>query len=155
MTIPCLTEAYRFARRRGLGHEDAEDVAQDVLLKLWQRGHPTSDSGLTACIARRTLASFLRRELARKRDRRRQVPLIHADNIEAVAEEGWNPAEARHRTLSEVRRGRTPWSFQVFQLRLEGSSYREIGRCVGRPVQDVANCLHRVKKGLRNRFAYS
>ncbi len=145
-------EVYEFARRRGLGREDAEDVAQEVLLGAWGSGAlAPGHGGLVMCIARRVMASFLRRELAGKRDRRRLVSLDKED-----FEEGAEVTEAREwerarRLLDRVARQAGDPKLRVLQLRLQGSSYREIAEWTGRRLHDVTNYLHRAKKGMRAR----
>jgi RNA polymerase sigma factor (sigma-70 family) len=143
---------YRIARSRGLTHEDAEDVAQEVILKLWQRGGGFSQGRLVTCIARRTIASFLRHELSRKRDRRRRVPLVCAENEVAPREEAAPGSDvAPWRLLRTAREEGSELAFRILRLRLEGSSYREIAFRVGRRMHDVANCLHRIKRSARGR----
>lgn len=150
MTGRAVSQVYRIARGRGLTHEDAEDIAQEVFLNLWQRGKGPPSEGLLFCMARRSTVTFLRRELAGKRDRRRRVPLGWAEHREAPeAGEDW--LEARQALLRLARRGLSDLGFRILRLRLEGSSYREIASRLGKSAQDVANHLHRFKERLRGR----
>jgi hypothetical protein len=105
------------------------------------------------CIARRTIASFLRHELSRKRDRRRRVPLLCAENeVAPRAEVADGSEEAHWRLLRTAREEGSELAFRILRLRLEGSSYREIAFRVGRQMHDVANCLHRIKRSARGRM---
>jgi len=148
-------QVYRIARCLGLNHEDAEEVAQDVLLKLWQRGAAACTKGLVALVARRTIASFLRRELSGKRDRRRRLPLVFAEKEVARSEgDGRRWLEARRALLRTARDRGGDLTFRILRLRLEGTSYREIAGSLGRPMHDVANRLHRIKRTVGRRMGW-
>jgi RNA polymerase sigma factor (sigma-70 family) len=146
-------QIYQFGRHRGLRHEDAEDVAQEVLLRVWRsalfrRGGGLQ--GLVLAIARRAIASFLRREFARKRDRRRQVGIRNGDVL--VDDRGVRAFEGREtalRVLGEMKRLDGGRLLRALSLRLEGNSYREIAEKMGGRVHDVTNDLHKARERLR------
>ena len=149
-------DAYRLARRRGLTHEDAEDIAQDTRLRVWQAGPHRVDSVLPYCIAQRVLASFLRREFAGMRDRRRLLRLPAIDESSDPAGDPCPPELDPRHVLDRLTRSRTAClDVRVLRLRLEGNSYRTIAERVGRKVHDVTNCLHRIKKTLRAQLSGS
>jgi DNA-directed RNA polymerase specialized sigma24 family protein len=148
-------DAYRLARRQGLTHEDAEEVAQDTRLRVWQAGPTPVHPGLRYCIAKRVLASFLRREFAEKRDRRRLVRLDADPGRSDPAGESRRPELEPRRVLDRLTRNQEGnLDVRVLRLRLEGNSYRTIAERIGRRVHDVTNCLHRIKKTLRARVAH-
>jgi RNA polymerase sigma factor (sigma-70 family) len=145
---------YQLTRRRGLRHEDAEDVAQDVLYRLWRGGllSRAEGSSLVPTVARRALASFLRRELAARRDRRRRVPLEALDAEAPFGDRGAAAGpEERHQLERAARElGEDP-KIRALLLRLEGWSYRDIAATLGTGVGDVTNYLHRAKRLVRSR----
>lgn len=147
-------DVYRLARRRGLAHEDAEDIAQDARLRLWQAGPQPFEPRLRGCISKRAVASFLRHEFAEKRDRRRLVRL-DASPLAPDPTGDEAHAEGGSRRLLDLltRNQEGTLGVRVLRLRLEGNSYRTIAARVGRRIHDVTNCLHRMKKMLRARLA--
>ncbi len=148
--LRCRRDVYRFTRRQGLRHEDAEDVAQDVVFRLWRGGFLGGGHRLAFVVARRVTASFLRRELARKRDRRRQVVLEDRELAGAPgADRTCEAREEARRILAAMKRLERDPGIRVLQLRLEGRSYQEIARRLGRRVHDVTNHLHMVRSRLK------
>ena len=148
--LRCRHEVYRFTRRQGLRHEDAEDVAQDVVFRLWRGGGLEGEHRLVFAVARRVTASFLRRELAGKRDRRRQVVLEDRDLVGAPgADRICEALEEARRVLAAMKRLVRHPGIMALRLRLEGRSYQEIARRLGRRVHDVTNFLHMARSRLR------
>ncbi|HXX94375.1 MAG TPA: sigma-70 family RNA polymerase sigma factor [Planctomycetota bacterium] len=150
-------EVYRFGRRRGLRHEDAEDVAQEVLLRVWRGalfGRMEGLQGLVLAVARRAIASHLRREFARKRDRRRQIVIrpsdVLVDDLGVRACEG---REAALRVLGQMKHLEGGRLMRTLSLRLEGHSYRQIAEKMGGRIHDVTNDLHKARKRLRLELA--
>lgn len=146
----CRGEVYRFIRRRGLGHEDAEDVAQDVVIRLWRGGFLSSDPRLIIATTRRVTASFLRRELAGKRDCRKRVVLDEHQPIDGRGHD--RTCESREevrRIYAAMRHIEESLATKAFRLRLEGHSYKEISRKIRRRVDVVTNYIHRERARLR------
>ncbi len=148
---------FEYSRGRGLQPADAEDVTQEVFLRVTRpeflaRADRSKGKfrSLLLAVTQHVIASHRRRELAGKRDRRREVPLDDFDIPE-------RPPEAEEfdrlwlRNLLDwalLRLSHDP-QVRAVQLQMEGRSYQEIAQKLGKTVSDVTNYVHRAKPKLR------
>lgn len=150
----------RYARYLGMDQHAAEDIAQNVLIKLC-----TSDvldrlhgrfRTLIICLIRNAVADFRsgeKREREKTKLAAERIPGAHDEDAfnrlwaEAVFNEAFR--EMR-REYSDPQRYRT---FEVFQQHLlEGKSSRDIARDLNRPEAHVRVMLSRARKELRRRI---
>jgi len=133
--------AYHYARHPG----EAEDIAQDALLRAWRRRSTLRDS------ARREewLGTIVRNEAYRQRAKRRPDPVDEVETIEGVEDESILSTVERadlHAALARLdARDR-----ELLQLRYDEDLTQEaIARRLGLPDGTVKVRLHRVRHKLR------
>jgi RNA polymerase sigma-70 factor (ECF subfamily) len=148
---------YEFLRRQKLSHEDAEDLTQEVFLRICsdsflakvdpQKGKFRS---LLLAVSRHVVASFRRRELASMRDRRREVAF---DDFEIPSEIEEDPEFDKlwvRNLMAQALEGmKDDPPASALQLQLEGKSYQEIATELSTNETTVTNYIHRAKKRLR------
>jgi RNA polymerase sigma-70 factor (ECF subfamily) len=148
---------YQFTRQQGLSHEDSEDVAQEVFLRVCReeflvKADRTKGKFRTLLLAvtKHVIGSLRQYVLAEKRDRRRQVALDDFDVPEALESDG---AFDRLWAANLVRQARETLkddpAVQALNLQLEGKSYRDIAAALGKQEHDITNFLHRAKQRIR------
>jgi len=148
---------YEFIQRRLTNHEDAEDLTQEVFLRVCadeflEKVDPEKGRFRTILLAvtRRVIASYLRQELAQRRDRRRQVPLTDIDlPADAPAEGEFDRLWVGNLVTQAMERMKDEPNLVPLKLQLQGKSYREISEQIGRPETDITNFIHRAKQRLR------
>ena len=149
---------YQFIVRRVANHEDAEDLAQEVFLRICtdsflekvdpQKGKFRS---LLLAVTRRVIASHQRQELAAMRDRRRQVPLDDLDlPADAPAEGEFDRLWVSNLMTQAMDRMKNEPNLVALRLQVQGKSYREIAAELGHSETDVTNHIHRAKQRLRH-----
>lgn len=152
---------YSFARYFLSSREEAEDVTQEVLLRLWRHQEGVDEERLGAWLLRVTRNACY--DLLRKR--RSEAPLAAAaslDDEEAREVESAEPdplarAEAtdfRRRLLEALSDLGEPYKGIVILREVQGLSHREIGEALGMPEVTVRVHLHRGRKKLRERLSY-
>ena len=125
---------------------EAEDVAQDSLLKMWAlRERVTSVEhalGLTATMARHLAIDRLRQ--------RRTVGLDQARHVAASQQASWRLEEETYgKWLDETLRHLPTTEYQVLHLRqVEGKETGEIAAIIGITPHSVATLLSRARKQL-------
>ena len=148
---------YDYGRRQGLSHEDAEDVAQEVFLRVCSQDflkRADREKGkfrnLIQAVTRHVIASHRRHALAARRDARRKVSL---DDFEFSKDSGPDDAfdEAWASNLArlamEKLSGHT--SLDLFKAHLDGATCRELGERIGKTERAVEALVYRVKARLR------
>lgn len=126
--------------------DEAEDVAQDSLLKMWAlRERVTSVEhalGLVATMARHLAIDNLRQH--------RSVGLDHARHLSASGRASWRLEEETYgQWLDEALRRLPPTEYQVLHLRqVEGKETGEIAAIIGITPRSVATLLSRARKRL-------
>jgi len=129
------------ARRYGLTADEAEDVAQEVMLRLWALHHRLNEESMQA------LATVAARNQCIDRLRSRKTIPLDADiiceeerRIEATDELAW--LENRMRQLPGT-------EYQVLRLRqVEGRPAAEIARLLGIAESSVPVLLSRARRNL-------
>lgn len=146
---------YTFAYYYLGNREDAEDVTQEVLIRLWENGQQVEGEGLPAWITRVTRNACL--DALRKRRNARTLGSAedNEETLARVASTGPDPgqlaevAELRQRLdqalalLPELQRS-------ILILReIQGRDYEEISAALGLPLNTMKVYLHRGRQRLR------
>ncbi|HZE97353.1 MAG TPA: RNA polymerase sigma factor [Planctomycetota bacterium] len=148
---------HEFIQRRVGSHEDAEDLTQEVFLRICsdtflEKVDPEKGRfrSLLLAVTRRVIASHQRQELAQRRDRRRQVPLQDIDlPADPPAEGEFDRLWVGNLVSQAMDRMKDEPHLVPLKLQIQGKSYREISEKLGRPETDVTNFIHRAKQRLR------
>jgi RNA polymerase sigma-70 factor (ECF subfamily) len=148
---------YEFLRMRGLVHEDAEDVTQDVFLQICQKDFlekADREKGkfrtLVLAVTRNLLAFFHRYQMAERRDRRRKVTLGDLDlPLDEPPDLDFDRLWVKNLLAQALERLKEDPMVAALKQQMEGRSYQEISITMGRPVHDVTNFIHRGKSRLR------
>ena len=151
---------FEFARRQGLTHEDAEDVAQEVFLRVCreeflekadrQKGKFRT---LLLAVTRHVILQFRRYELSERRDRRRQISLGDFDvPADAPADEEFDRLWVKNLVTQSMERLKDDPMIRALKMQMEGRSYQEIAEALGKSVSDVTNYIHRAKDRLRRQI---
>ena len=148
---------YDYMRRQGMKHEDAEDLSQEVFVRVCaedflRRVDPRKGRfrALLLTVSRHVLASFRRKELSAGRDRRREVALEDFDvptEIEPDAE--FDRLWAKNLVSHELENLKEEAGGAALRLQMQGKSYQEIARSLAKSEAEVTNYIHRGKKRLR------
>jgi RNA polymerase sigma factor (sigma-70 family) len=146
-----FTFAYRFLGDRA----EAEDVTQEVLVRLWKH-HATLDHGrVKAWLIRVTRNACL--DVTRQRKRRRAIGDHggHQNAIDIVASDGPHPESAL--VLSQVGRQvkdalddlAEPYKTIVVLREIQGMTYEEVSQVLEMPLNTIKVYLHRGRRKLR------
>jgi RNA polymerase sigma-70 factor (ECF subfamily) len=147
---------YSFARYLLSSREEAEDVTQEVLLRLWRHRQGVDEERLGSWLLRVTRNACY--DLLRKRRSESAAGL--APGLEDEAAEGVASAEPdprsraeatefRRRLLAALARIGEPYKSVVILREVQGLPHREIGEALGIPEVTVRVHLHRGRKRLR------
>lgn len=140
--------------------EDAEDVAQEVFVQVYQSVHSfKGESKFSTWLYRIAITKSLDHERKKKRKKRSgilrsifgggeeeliEVPDFHHPGVQAENKERANVLFKAISKLPENQR-------VAFTLnKLEGLSYQEISEVMGNTVSSVESLLHRAKNNLKN-----
>ena len=152
--LPLKNVLYRLALRITLNREEAEDIVQDTLVKVWNRRDDWQDIdsieafSLTVC-----------RNLSLDRMKRAGTdthPL--GDSEAATADPGHNPYEraAQRDRVEQVRRiidSLPEKQRSCMQLRdFEGKSYREIAQVLGINEEQVKVDIFRARQAVKQKY---
>jgi RNA polymerase sigma factor (sigma-70 family) len=137
-----MSIAVREATRMGLPYEDAEDAAQEAVLRAWQKRRQCRDESASSWVA-----SIGRREAYRLAAKRREVPIDPA--VWPEPSPGVDQADARidiRRALGTL----APADRLVLLLRHERDlAHSDIAQIIGSREATSAIRLHRAHKRLR------
>ena len=139
-------KALSVSRGCGAGNDEAEDVAQDVMLRLWQMCDELEDAGRTGA-----LAALMARHLTRNRQRRR--PLHELNEAMTVALDT-GPHELLEEKENEAwlasRLERLPDTQRtlLYMRQVERRSHEEIARLLGIEQTSVSTLLARARRTL-------
>lgn len=149
-----------FALRQGLKDEDAEDVAQEVFLRVCQETFLKKADQIRGrfrtvllAVTKHVIGSWRRHERADKRDRRREVSLeglTFPDELPTDPE--FDRLWVQNLMAQAMERLRDDPGIEALKLQLEGLSYLEIAERLGRKSTDVTNFIHRAKERLKKEF---
>jgi RNA polymerase sigma-70 factor (ECF subfamily) len=150
---------YSFARYLLSSREEAEDVTQEVLLRLWRHRQGVDEERLGSWLLRVTRNACY--DLLRKRRSEQAAGLgasLNDGEGEEVASTGPDPqaqAEAsdfRRRLLAALEELGEPYKSVVILREVQGLPHREIGEALGIPEATVRVHLHRGRRKLRERL---
>ncbi|HKI05430.1 MAG TPA: sigma-70 family RNA polymerase sigma factor [Thermoanaerobaculia bacterium] len=150
---------YSFARYLLSNREEAEDVTQEVLLRLWRHQQGVDEERLGAWLLRVTRNACY--DLLRKR--RSEGPMaagssLDDDEAREVATLEPDPqsraeaSEFRRRLLAALSDLGEPYKSIVILREVQGLPHREIGEALGIPEVTVRVHLHRGRRKLRERL---
>ena len=147
---------YTFALYTLRRREDAEDVTQEVLARLWQNREAVTSEGMTAWVMRVTRNLVI--DVARRRRARAAVMAEGAD-AQIAAEF----VASRHRADEDAERGELrgaleravagleePYRSIVVMREIQGLAYEEVAESLELPLGTVKAYLHRARRRLRD-----
>jgi RNA polymerase sigma-70 factor (ECF subfamily) len=149
-----------FVRRQGLKEEDAEDLTQEVFLRVCQENFLKKADQIRGkfrtvllAVTKHVIDSWRRHELAGIRDRRRQVSLEGLTLPEELpTDPEFDRLWVQNLMAQAMERLKDDPGTEALKLQLEGLSYQEISDRLGRKVTDVTNFIHRAKDRLKKEF---
>lgn len=159
MVERCRHQVYTLAYYSLGSRDEAEDVTQEVLIRLWEHWKEIEQSTAMAWIIRVTRNACL--DLHRKRQTRTSLMAVHGETCLTPEEsEGANPAAEYERkdfrghverALSEME---DPYRTIVVLREIEDYSYAEICDALEMPLNTVKVYLHRGRRMLRDRMRH-
>jgi RNA polymerase sigma-70 factor, ECF subfamily len=147
---------YTFALYALRRPEDAEDVTQEVLVRLWQNREAVSSEGMTAWVMRVTRNLVI--DVARRRRARAGVMAEGTDAEIAAsfvpshhrADEGAKRGELRVVLEAAVAALEEPYRSIVVMREIQGFAYEEVAAALELPLGTVKAYLHRARRRLRD-----
>lgn len=148
---------YTFAFYSLKNREDAEDVTQEVLIRLWNHFSRLEGEHLAAWIIRVTKNACV------DAVRRRQTRFRHEadgddDELDRAASTGPTPerdaesADFRRNLQNALREVPEPYRSIVILREIQGFAYEDIAASVNKPLNTVKVYLHRGRKMLREQL---
>jgi RNA polymerase sigma-70 factor (ECF subfamily) len=148
---------YEFGRKQGLSHEDSEDVAQEVFVRVCREEFLVKADRskgkfrtLILAVTKHVIARLREYQLAGMRDRRREVAL---NDFEIPEEPSSDSSFDRLWVQNLMQRAKEHLqediAVQALMLQLEGKSYRDIAVILGKKESEVTNYIHRGKDRLK------
>ncbi len=153
--VPVRQKLYRFAFRLLGNEEDAQDIIQDALMKVWGMQEKMAElQNMEAWCMRITRNLALDKIKSRKYrvadelDRAGELPALHQQNPHAVTEQN-DVMEKVHVAINAL-----PEKYRtILQLRdIDGHSYQEIADILDIDMNDVKVNLHRARKTVREKL---
>lgn len=150
---------YSFARYFLSNREEAEDVTQEVLLRLWRHRSGVDEERLGSWLLRVTRNACY--DLLRKRRADAGAGFgasLDAEGAAEVASAEPDPqaraeaADFRRRLLAALAELEEPYKSVVILREVQGLAHREIGEALGVPEVTVRVHLHRGRRKLRERL---
>ena len=144
---------YRFARSMLKDKATAQDVTQEVLVKLWEHQDDLDEDGLGAwltCVTRNACIDKLR-----ARQRRRKTVTVDSDGVDHAESPGRTPdrhaetQDLRDHVLDALDKVADPYRRVVALRELQGLKYKEIADALDMPLNTVKVYIHRGRKKLR------
>lgn len=153
--VPVRPKLYRFAFRLLGNEEDAQDIIQDALMKVWGMQEKMAElQNMEAWCMRITRNLALDKIKSRKYrvadelDRAGELPALHQQNPHTVTEQN-DVMEKVHVAINAL-----PEKYRtILQLRdIDGHSYQEIADILDIDMNDVKVNLHRARKTVREKL---
>ena len=148
---------FTLARYLLSSREEAEDVVQEVLVRLWRAGGSVSPAAQLAWLLRVT-RNLCFDHLRRRRSSRGAAAAPGWEDAAAVPSPAPDPellaasSELGRRLLDELARLSEPQRSIVILREIEGLSCREIGDIVAMTEGSVRVTLHRARRRLRDQL---
>ena len=139
-------KALEVSRHYGAGAEEAEDIAQDVMLRLWQM-HDELDrydsvEALVALMAKHQLRNHQRRKPSETLDEAIVVSLNTSPHEELESKENDEWLSAKLQQLPTTQRT------LLYMRQVERRSHEEIARLLGIEITSVSTLLARARRTL-------
>lgn len=156
ITLPYKDKLYRFALSIVGNAYDAEDILQEVLIKIWKRWDHFSTMENKEAWAM-TVTRNMSIDKLRAGKRKRTTDL---DNFYHLSDDGPTPDRALQSSdtmtqIIEIINELPTVQKDVVHLRdIEGYTYREISEILGVSIDQVKVNLHRARKILKERLAH-
>ena len=153
--VPVRQKLYRFAYRLLENEEDAMDVTQDALMKVWQQQERMTDLQNMEAWCMRVVRNLALDKLKARKYRRSEeldragdMPEPHQPNPHAAAEQQ-DVMNNVHRIIAAL-----PEKYRtIIQLRdIDGYSYQEIAEILSVEMSEVKINLHRARKTVREQL---
>ncbi len=140
---------YTFAFYYMGNREDAEDITQEVLFRLWQHSSHMDDRNVAAWLTRVARNACL--DALRKRRRYRSV--VSAQDPDPALQRTAAPevchVDLRRQLEAALTRLESPYRDIVILREIQGLSYQEISQNLEMPLNTVKVYLHRGRRRLR------
>lgn len=151
---------YSFARYLLSSREEAEDVTQEVLLRLWRHQDGVEEERLGSWLLRVTRNACYDLLRRRRSEAATQVLATSLDNettrelvsAEPDPQSRAEAADFRRRLLGALGELGEPYKSIIILREVQGLAHREIGEALGIPEVTVRVHLHRGRKKLRERL---
>jgi RNA polymerase sigma-70 factor (family 1) len=153
--VPVRQKLYRFAFRLLGNEEDAKDIIQDALLKVWHQQERMAELQNLEAWCMRIVRNLALDKIKSKKyrqsddlDRAGELPAHHQQSPHAATEQ--NDTMKRVHTVINA----LPEKYRsIIQLRdMEGCSYQEIADILDIDMNDVKVNLHRARKTVREKL---
>lgn len=152
--IPIKDKLFRYAYNILGNHMAAEDVVQEVLIKVWNK-----EKEIQAIDNKEAWCMTVTRNLALDKLRKKKYRYEPVEEHYSIADKGMTPLEATmssdtmtliHKVMSELPKDQ----LQVVHLRdVEGYSYKEIAQATELSIEKVKVYLHRARITLRQKLS--
>jgi RNA polymerase sigma-70 factor (ECF subfamily) len=145
---------YTFARYSLRHREDAEDVTQEVLIRLWKHQgsiEPASTATWVMRVARNLVIDVSRRRQARAAlfAEGADVTVMAAHVASAPGPDAAGRAELRDELEAALAGLDEPYRTIVVMREIQGLAYEEIARAMNMPLGTIKVYLHRARRRLR------
>jgi RNA polymerase sigma-70 factor (ECF subfamily) len=153
--IPIRPKLFRFAFRLLNNEEDAKDIIQDALLKVWHQQERMKDLQNLEAWCMRIVRNLALDKLKSKKHRTTEG-LEKAGEMQALHQQSPHLAAEQHDVMGRVHRiiNGLPEKYRtIIQLRdMDGFSYQEIGDILELTLSEVKINLHRARKTVREQL---
>lgn len=153
--VPVRQKLYRFAFRLLGNEEDAQDITQDALMKVWDMQEKMMELQNTEAWCMRITRNLALDKLKSRKYRRHDdldhagdLPAQHQQNPHTVSEQN-DVMKKVHATIHAL-----PEKYRtILQLRdIDGHSYQEIAEILDLDMNEVKVNLHRARKAVREKL---
>lgn len=158
MVEQCRHRIYSLAYHSLGSREEAEDVTQEVLVRLWQHWSELAESHVMPWVIRVTRNACL--DLHRKRQTRQALLDQHQDEKPGMSHSelsfvpglAMDQADFRRQVKDALSAIEDPYRTIVILREIEDMTYQQIAAALEMPLNSVKVYLHRGRRMLRERF---
>jgi RNA polymerase sigma-70 factor, ECF subfamily len=137
-----------YLRKHGCSHEDAQDIVQETMIKVWKgfHGNIQDQRAWMVGVAHNTMITEWRKTvfMRRKQVTKKEVHVPNQEELLGTQELSEAPIQARE--LQRHLAGLDALSRQALEMFLEGYINQEIAQTMGIPIGTVKSYLHRAKR---------